>query len=74
MAVQHGFKGDMDMSAKQTKAIINDAIIKEIRDSIQGIDYGAVTITLHDARIVQIEVSKKSRFDAIWTVQEGGGI
>ena len=62
------------MGAKQTKTIINDAIIKDIRDSIQGIDYGAVTITLHDSRIVQIEVSKKSRFDAIWTVQEGGGI
>ena len=63
------------MSAKQAnKSIINDAIIKDIRDSIQGIDYGTVTITLHDSRIVQIEVSKKSRFDAIWTVQEGGGI
>ena len=63
------------MGGKQAnKNIINDAIIKDIRDAIQGIDYGAVTITLHDARIVQIEVSKKSRFDAIWTVQEGGGI
>ena len=63
------------MGAKQAnKSIINDAIIKDIRDSIHGIDYGAVTVTLHDSRIVQIEVTKKSRFDAIWTVQEGGGI
>ncbi len=63
------------MSGKQTnKKVINEAIIKDISDSIHGVDYGAVTITLHDSRIVQIEVSKKSRFDAIWTVQEGGGI
>ena len=62
------------MGKQANKSVINDAIIKDIADSIHGIDYGAVTVTLHDSRIVQIEVSRKSRFDAIWTVQEGGGI
>ncbi len=62
------------MGKPSNKSIINDAIIKDISDSVHGIDYGSVTITIHASRIVQIEVSKKSRFDAIWTVQEGGGI
>ena len=62
------------MGKQANKSVINDAIIKDIADSIHVIDYGAVTVTLHDSRIVQIEVSRKSRFDAIWTVQEGGGI
>jgi len=56
------------------KNIVNDAIIKDISDSIHGIDYGTVTITIHNSKIVQIEVSKKNRFDDVWTVQEGGGI
>ena len=56
------------------KSIVNDAIIKNISDSIHGLSYGTVTITVHNARIVQIEISQKSRFDDVWTVQEGGGI
>jgi len=56
------------------KSIVNDAIIKNISDSIHGLSYGTVMITVHNARIVQIEISQKSRFDDMWTVQEGGGI
>ena len=62
------------MAQVEQKNIVNDAIIKDISDSIHGLQYGAVTITVHNARIVQIEISKKSRFDDVWTVQEGGGI
>jgi hypothetical protein len=56
------------------KNIVNDAIIKDISDSIHGISYGTVLITVHNSKIVQIEVSQKSRFDDVWTVQDGGGI
>ena len=56
------------------KNIVNDAIIKNIADSIHGLSYGTVTITVHSSKIVQIEVSQKSRFDEVWTLQEGGGI
>jgi hypothetical protein len=57
-----------------SKNIVNDAIIKNIADSIHGLSYGTVTITVHNAKIVQIEISQKSRFDDVWTRQEGGGI
>ena len=56
------------------KSIVNDAIIKDISDSIHGLNYGTVTITVHNARIVQMEISRKSRFDEVWIVQDGGGI
>ncbi len=56
------------------KNIVNDAIIKNISDSIHGVTYGSVTITIHNSKIVQIEVSQKSRFDDVWTVEGGGGI
>jgi hypothetical protein len=62
------------MSKATAHNIVNDAIIKDISESIHGLRYGTVTITVHNSRIVQVEVSKKDRFDEVWTVQEGGGI
>ena len=62
------------MSTQINKNIVNDAIIKDISDAIHGLSYGTVLITVHNAKIVQIDVSKKSRFDDIWTVEGGAGI
>ncbi len=63
------------MSIQQPgRNIINDAIIKDISESIHGLNFGTVMITVHNSKIVQIEISKKSRFDDIWMVQEGEGI
>lgn len=58
----------------QKKNIINDAIIKELNDAVGNIKYGGINITVHNSRIVQVEVSEKKRFDDVWTVEEGGGI
>ncbi len=41
----------------------NRAVLDEILKSIEGIQYGEVTITLHDSRIVQIERKEKKRFE-----------
>jgi hypothetical protein len=63
------------MSLKQnSKNIINDSIIKDIRDAIEEISYGTVMITVHNKRITQIEIAEKQRFDDVWKVEEGGGI
>lgn len=58
----------------QKKSIINDAIIKELNNSVHGLKYGTINITVHNSKIVQVEVSEKKRFDDVWTVEEGGGI
>jgi len=58
----------------QKKNIINDAIIKELSDAVHKIKYGDINITVHNSKIVQVEVSEKKRFDDVWTVEEGGGI
>lgn len=63
------------MSLKQdSKNIINDAIIKDIRDAVAGLGYGTVTIAVHNKKITQIEIAQKKRFDDVWKVEEGGGI
>ena len=55
------------------KNIVNDAIIKDISDSIHGLSYGTVTITVHNSKIVQIERIEKSRFEDLF-LENGDGI
>jgi hypothetical protein len=63
------------MSLKQnSESIINDAIIKDIRDAVGELAYGTVIITVHNRKITQIEVSQKKRFDDVWKIEGGGGI
>jgi hypothetical protein len=53
---------------------INDVIIREIRNTIAELDYGTVTIKIHDSKIVQVEITEKKRFDDAGFVERGGGI
>ena len=63
------------MSAKQSqKNIVNDAIIKDIATAIGSLEYGTVTIKVHETKIIQIDVTEKKRFDDVWRVEGGGGI
>ena len=64
----------MSNNLQLTKNIANDAIIKEIADAVGLLDYGSVTIKVHNKKIIQIEVSEKKRFDGAWKIEEGGGI
>lgn len=54
--------------------IVTDAIIKEIIEALKSLEYGYLHITVHNARIVQIDRTEKTRFDDIWLVEKGGGI
>jgi len=63
------------MSKNQyTPSAINDEIIREISGAVKNITYGTVSITVHNSRITQIEVSEKKRFDNLWKFEKGGGI
>ena len=59
---------------KPEKTAPNEAIIKEIFEVLDGLDYGAVEIKVHNSKITQIEVTRKKRFEDIWNTGEGGGI
>lgn len=62
------------MGKHNSKNILNDAIIKDLNDSIADLDYGTVTIKVHGSKILQIEVTERKRFDDAWHLEEGGGI
>jgi len=58
----------------QKKNIVNDAILKNISESLHGLTFGTVTIKVNHSRIVQIEVTESKRFDEVWHVEDGNGI
>ena len=51
-----------------------DVIIRDIRNAISGLDYGTVTIKVHNAKITQIEITQKRRYDDGNWVEKGSGI
>jgi len=59
---------------QNSKDFINDAIIRDIKESVDKLNFGTVIITVHNKKITQIEVAEKKRFDNVWMVEEGGGI
>ena len=64
----------MNINAKVTKNIVNDAIIKDIAQAVDALEYGTITVKVHDRKITQVEVAQKKSFQDVWKVQEGGGI
>ncbi|HNX82511.1 MAG TPA: YezD family protein [Candidatus Omnitrophota bacterium] len=63
------------MSTQQNaRKVLNDSIISEISAAVASLDFGEVTIKIHDKKILQIEIAEKKRFDDVWKLEEGGGI
>jgi len=45
-----------------SKKEIDPKIVQEIIDSVQQIEYGEISIIVHDSEVVQIEKKSKKRF------------
>jgi len=64
-----------DMTAKTAqKSIINDSIIKDLSEQVLKLKYGTIVIKVHDSKIVQVEVTERTRYEDVWLVEKGGGI
>jgi len=63
------------MSSKATqKSIINDSIIKDLSEQVLNLKYGSIVIKVHDSKIVQVELTERTRYEDVWLVEKGGGI
>jgi hypothetical protein len=58
------------------RRIVNDAIIKDLAEKVNGMALGTITILVCDSRIVQVDITttEKKRFDDVWLVENGAGI
>jgi hypothetical protein len=46
---------------------LSPALLKELRQALLAIRYGAVELVIHDGRVVQLERREKVRFDTEFT-------
>ena len=44
--------------------IYRGAVIRLVRDVLEHLRFGSITLTVHDARVVQIDVTEKTRLTA----------
>ena len=72
--IKHRMERKVMSGKKDNNDIVNDAIIRDIRNAVAELDYGTVTIKVHNGKIVQIEITQKKRFDSGGLVEKGGGI
>jgi hypothetical protein len=59
------------MTKEKTKRSLNETILRNIGDAVESLDYGIVTVKVQDSKIVQVEVTKRRRFDEVWRTDEG---
>jgi hypothetical protein len=64
----------MDAKQNSNENTANDNIVRDIRNAIVSLDYGTVTIKVHNRKIAQIEVTQKRRYDNGNWIEKGGGI
>lgn len=53
---------------------VNDIILEEIRQAINALEFGMITVKVHAGKVIQVEVTEKKRFDDLWKLEGGGGI
>lgn len=46
------------------KLVLDEQWLERIKANLEGMEFGAVQIVVHEGRIVQIERTEKNRYDA----------
>ncbi|HEX3018996.1 MAG TPA: YezD family protein [Chitinispirillaceae bacterium] len=65
----------MPQKQESTKGeVINEKLIRRIADSLKGVKFGHVLITIHNHKVVQIDRTEKNRCELIVLESDGGGI
>ncbi|MFA5554112.1 MAG: YezD family protein [Phycisphaerae bacterium] len=64
----------MSVKNKSLQSSLSQNVLKEITDSLNTLDYGSIVIKVHDKRVVQIEVTKRKRYDDMENFEKGAGI
>lgn len=52
----------------------NDEVLRLIQASLAGLEYGQILITVHAAKVVQIEKVERTRLDLKNLHEQGSGI
>lgn len=61
------------MSTNKNLNTADETVLKKILETLKGLRFGSITVTVHNSKIVQIERVEKTRLDRE-TVGAGEGI
>jgi hypothetical protein len=50
-------------SGQDSKAVLPEAVLQELRNAVARLKYGTITIKVHSSKVTQIEIAEKKRFD-----------
>ncbi len=63
------------MTRKQeSKDAAADAMIQELKKTIEALKYGTITIKVHNGKVAQIETTARRRFRVPLDFEKGDGI
>ena len=52
----------------------NRQAIRQILESVKGLRFGHLMITVHNGKIMQVDITEKKRFDDLSCHEKGSGI
>jgi hypothetical protein len=61
-------------SALESKEALTDDVLEELVKAIKRLTYGTITLKVHNAKIAQMEITEKRRFDEQRGFEKGDGI
>ena len=61
------------MSVNSNSNNADEKVFKAVIEALQDLQFGSVTVTVHNSKVVQIDRVEKKRFDRE-TIDIGGGI
>jgi hypothetical protein len=64
----------MSLIKNNKEFAVNESVVKEIVEALNGLDYGSIVIKVHNKKVVQVEVTQRKRFDDMYPLEKGGGI
>ena len=62
MAINHSIPAGLD-AGHDTSLPLPPQLLRELRQALRTIRYGAIEIVIHEGRVVQLELREKLRFE-----------
>jgi hypothetical protein len=61
-------------SAPETRGASMNNVLEELVEAVRRLTYGTITLKVHNAKITQMEITEKRRFDEQPGFEKGDGI
>jgi len=61
-------------SPREIRGASEDEVLEELMKAVRRLTYGTITMRVHNAKVTQMEITEKRRFDEHPGFEKGDGI